>query len=167
VKEIRVATPRGEEISLSKEENGSASFDSFFGSEGTPGVITGATLHIHPKPETVLPQLASFDDMESLVDVVGKIVERRMKPFFIEIQDGDYLGIKRSIGLFAPDAAFLALFVFEGQADQTRKDAEYLRDLVSEAGAPCCPRKGLHRNGMRGSTSCGSGEQGRRCSQGR
>jgi len=97
-------------------------------------VITEATLQIHPKPEKILPMLASFDGIETMVDVIDKVVKRPVKPFFIEIQDRDYLEIKRSIGISAPDVAVLALFVYEGPSEQVENDAEYLRGLVSDTG---------------------------------
>jgi glycolate oxidase len=132
VKEILVVTPTGETLTLSNEEG--TEFDSFIGSEGTLGIIAEVKLRVHPKPEKVLPELASFDDIETLVDVIERVVKRSTKPFFIEIQDGDYLEIKRSIGIHAPDAAVLALFVYEGSTDQVQEDAVFLRRLVSEVG---------------------------------
>jgi glycolate oxidase len=132
VKEILVVTPTGETLTLCNEED--AEFDSFIGSEGTLGIIAEVKLRVHPKPEKVLPELASFDDIETLVDVIERVVKRQTKPFFIEIQDEDYLEIKRSIGIHAPDAAVLALFVYEGSTDQVHKDAEFLRGLVSKVG---------------------------------
>jgi len=135
IKEIQIVTPIGEIVTLSNDEQGDSSlFGSIFGSEGTLGVITEATLQIHPKPEKILPMLASFDGIETMVDVIDKVVKRPVKPFFIEIQDRDYLEIKRSIGISAPDVAVLALFVYEGPSEQVENDAEYLRGLVSDTG---------------------------------
>ncbi len=140
IKEIKFVTPKGEVVSSSKEgQDDSKMFDSIFGSEGTLGVITEATLYIRPKPEKILPQLASFDDTETLIEVIAKVVDRPIKPFFIEIQDGDYLEIKRSIGLYVPDAAVLALFVYEGPSEQVERDADYLRGLVSDVGGSMWP----------------------------
>jgi len=142
VTELRVATPTGETISLSREEQGeSALFDSFFGSEGTLGIITEATIRIHPVPETISPQLVSFDDIGTLVDVIAKVVERQTKPFFIEIIDSEYLEIQRSIDLFAPDAAALALFVFEGPREEVRNDVAHLQSLISTVGGTMLPHE--------------------------
>jgi glycolate oxidase len=137
VKEILVVTPTGEMISLSNEED--SEFDSFIGSEGTLGVIAEVKLKVHPKPEMVLPILTSFEDVETLVDVIERVVKRPMKPFFIEIQDRDYLDIKRSIGIHAPNVAVLALFVYEGSAGQVQEDTKYLSKLISELGGSMLP----------------------------
>ncbi|MBA7673248.1 putative FAD-linked oxidoreductase [subsurface metagenome] len=138
VKELKVATPTGELLSLSRE-NEPDLFDSFFGSEGTLGVITEATLRIHPKAERVLPQLASFDDIGTMADVISKVVERTSKPFFIEMQDRDYLEIKREMGLSELEAETIALFIYEGTSQQVQEDVSYLKEIVSGAGGSMLP----------------------------
>ena len=138
VKELKVATPTGELLSLSRE-NEPDLFDSFFGSEGTLGVITEATLRIHPKAERVSPQLASFDDIGTMADAISKVVEMPSKPFFIEMQDRDYLEIKREMGLSELDAETIALFIYEGTAQQVQEDVSNLREIVSGAGGSMLP----------------------------
>jgi glycolate oxidase len=133
IKEMKVVTPTGEIITLSKEKIGNSKmFDSIIGSEGTLGLITEVTLSIHEKPEKIQPLLIAFDDVETLVDLIKKVVKMPVKPFFIEIQDRDYLAIKRSINLTAPDVSFLALFVYEGPAEQIEINSEYLKRLAQE-----------------------------------
>jgi len=39
----------------------------------------------------VSPLLCSFNDYDSLVDVTQRVIEKPVNPFFIEIQDGEYL----------------------------------------------------------------------------
>jgi len=142
VTEIQVVTPTGDTISLSQEEQDeSPLFDSFFGSEGTLGVITEATIRIDPVPEMISPELVSFDDVETLVDVITKVVERQTRPFFIEIIDREYLEIQRSIDRFAPDAAALALFVFEGPKEEVQKDVVYLENLISTVEGTMLPHE--------------------------
>jgi len=133
VMELNVVTPTGETLTISRE-NEPETFEAFFGSEGTLGVITEATLKIQLKPEVVSPQLASFEDIRAMEDAIAKIVEKPRKPFFIEMMDGDYLSLMRSMGLHAPEAAAMALFIFEGSADDVQEDIEDLKGIVSEVG---------------------------------
>jgi len=138
---IRVVTPTGDIFSLTQEEDESALFDSLFGSEGTLGIITEATIRIYPLPDVVSPQLVSFDDLETLVDVITKVVERQTKPFFIEIMDREYLELQRAIDMFAPDAEALALFIFEGRKEEVHEDVVYLQTLVSTVGGTMYPHE--------------------------
>jgi glycolate oxidase len=140
VEAMRVVTPTGEALSLSRESQPDL-FDSFFGSEGTLGVITGATLRIHPKVEMVSPQLASFDDISTMADVISKVVEGPSKPFFIEMQDRDYLEIKREMGLSELEAETIALFIYEGTSQQVQEDVSYLREIVSGARGSMLPEE--------------------------
>ena len=150
VKELKVAIPTGEVLSLSRE-NEPDLFDSFFGSEGTLGVITEATLRIHLKAERVLPQLASFDDIGTMADVISKVVERTSKPFFIEMQDRDYLEIKRGMGLSELEAETIALFIYEGTSQQVQEDVSYLKEIVSGAGGSMLPDDEAEEEWERGS----------------
>jgi glycolate oxidase len=136
VKGLRVVTPMGQVLNLAR---GDRLFDSLFGSEGTLGVVAQATLAVHPKPERLSPQLASFEDREGVMDVVTGLIERERKPLFIEIQDRGYLELKRAIDLFAPEAEALTLCVFEGSKAEVQEDVDHLRKLVSEAGGTLLP----------------------------
>ncbi len=134
VTEIRLATPTGDSVSIREGDEGLMSFDTFFDSEGTLGVITEAILCIRPKPEKLVPVLASFDDLDSLSNVIRRVIDGPERPFFIEIQDRDYLELKRSIGIEAPEAVVLSLFIYEGSEEETSRGADHLRGVVDEFG---------------------------------
>ncbi|MFC1803117.1 FAD-binding oxidoreductase [Thermoproteota archaeon] len=133
VKAITVVSPTGEILVLNKETD-QGEFEMFFDSEGTLGIITEVTLKIQPKPELIKPLLSSFENYDTLVKVVQKLIKKPVRPYFIEIQDGEYLDIKRSIGISVPDVPVLGLFVYEGQASEVQEYSEILRRAVSEAG---------------------------------
>ena len=98
VKDITVVTPDGQTIKLNADKD-SDRFKMFFDSEGTLGVITEATLKIQHKSEKIKSVLCSFRDYQSLIVVLKKVVDEPIKPFFIEIQDSEYLELKRTIGI--------------------------------------------------------------------
>ena len=68
---VEVVTARGEVLnalgSLRKNNTGYALRDLFIGSEGTLGVITAASLRLHPRPRGVCTALVACDDMASAV----------------------------------------------------------------------------------------------------
>ena len=55
---------------LRKDNTGYDLRDLFVGSEGTLGVITGATLKLHPQPAALTTALASLDTLEAAVELL-------------------------------------------------------------------------------------------------
>ncbi|TXC66246.1 FAD-binding oxidoreductase [Piscinibacter aquaticus] len=56
---------------LRKDNTGYDLRDLFIGSEGTLGIITAATLKLHPQPGTVSTALATLDWLDAAVDFLG------------------------------------------------------------------------------------------------
>jgi glycolate oxidase len=133
VKDITVVTPKGETLKLNEDED-FEQFKMYFDSEGTLGVITEATLKIQRKPKKIKSVLCSFQDYPTLIEVITKVIEEPIKPFFIEIQDREYLELKRTIGINVPDVPVLGLFIFEGDTPEVQTQEEYLRNVVNETG---------------------------------
>ncbi|MDP6458868.1 MAG: FAD-binding oxidoreductase [Candidatus Bathyarchaeota archaeon] len=133
VQSVKLVTPKGEILILSKE-NDQALFKSIFGSEGTLGIVVEATIRIIPKPEVVSSQMAVFDTITAMVDAITDVVGHPRKPFFVEILDDDYLDLERSIGEHVPDAKMVAMFVFEGKALEVQVDIEALVRTISDRG---------------------------------
>jgi FAD/FMN-containing dehydrogenase len=61
---------------LRKDNTGYDLRDLFVGSEGTLGIITAATLALHPKPAAEMTALASADTLEACVALLGLAHER-------------------------------------------------------------------------------------------
>ncbi|HET9976173.1 MAG TPA: FAD-binding oxidoreductase [Burkholderiaceae bacterium] len=57
---------------LRKDNTGYDLRDLFIGSEGTLGIITAATLALHPKPAATMTALASCADLEAAQDLLGR-----------------------------------------------------------------------------------------------
>jgi glycolate oxidase len=136
VAEIEVVTPTGEITRISRQtsQGQSHQLDWFFGSEGTLGVITKATLHIRPKPEVTSPHAVCFYDAKDMCNAISKVLETPAKPYFIEFTDKEYLNIKESLNLFVPRANAYAIFVFEGSEKAVKEDEEHFYRVVKETG---------------------------------
>jgi glycolate oxidase len=126
---IQVVTPMGDAIRLNHD---APDFGTYFGSEGTLGVITEATIRITEKQETRLV-LTSFKEYTPLVKVIGHTEDT--DPFFVEIMDRGYLDIQESIGIESPHAQILCLFVYEGDAQGS---VEKLVKKVQDLGGEIC-----------------------------
>jgi FAD/FMN-containing dehydrogenase len=61
---------------LRKDNTGYDLRDLFIGSEGTLGIITAATLALHPKPAATLTALASCADLDAALDLLGRARSR-------------------------------------------------------------------------------------------
>ena len=59
----------------------------FVGSEGTLGVVVGATLRLLPRPTSTATVSAFFDDIETAARAVARIREHRVRPAIAELLD--------------------------------------------------------------------------------
>jgi D-lactate dehydrogenase (cytochrome) len=59
----------------------------FIGSEGTLGIITGATMKLHPMPEAVSAAVVSFPSIESAVNTVVQTMQSSLPIARIELLD--------------------------------------------------------------------------------
>ncbi|MEK8048156.1 FAD-binding oxidoreductase [Ideonella margarita] len=73
---LEVVTPQGEIwhglSGLRKDNTGYDLRDLFIGSEGTLGVITAATLKLHPRPGAVMTALAGFSDLNAALRLIDR-----------------------------------------------------------------------------------------------
>src|SRR5690606_16274041 len=76
---LEVVLASGEVIRCgSRARKSSAGYDlvrMFTGSEGTLGIITEATLRLHPQPEAVGSSVCSFPDLRGAVDTVIELIQ--------------------------------------------------------------------------------------------
>ena len=80
----------------------------FIGSEGTLGVVVGATVRLLPRPATTATVSAFFDDIETAANAVAQIHAQRVRPAIAELLD--------SATLAAVDAAQGTDFSIRGGA---------------------------------------------------
>jgi len=98
----------------------------FVGSEGTLGVITEATLRLHPRPEAVSAAVCAFATMAGAVDTVIATIQLGLRVARIELLDETQLdAINRYSGLGHPLAPTL-FFEFHGDDE---------RDVAAQAAA--------------------------------
>jgi FAD/FMN-containing dehydrogenase len=80
---LEVVTPQGEVWNglsgLRKDNTGYDLRDLFIGSEGTLGIITGATLKLYPAPAAVMTALAAVPSMEAAVSLL-QLAQSRLGP---------------------------------------------------------------------------------------
>lgn len=72
----------------------------FTGSEGTLGIITQATLKLHPIPEHFSVVIASFEDIESATRSVSAIMGAGLHPVALEFLDPETARVLNTTGEF-------------------------------------------------------------------
>ncbi len=90
----------------------------FFGSEGTIGLITEATLQLRPKPEEVRPVAYSFKDLWSARGVPAAIAASDFEPYHVTLLDPVHLAFLKSVRPGTPEPQGLLLVVLEGPKDE-------------------------------------------------
>jgi alkyldihydroxyacetonephosphate synthase len=104
--------------------------DLFLGGEGALGIVTRATISIHPLPKLTVKQSFVFPSIEVAVDVVRRILRAEARPavvrIFDEAESGRYFpGIGRKV---------VTIFISEGETEYTTLDARVIRRISRENG---------------------------------
>jgi glycolate oxidase len=108
------------------------------GSEGTLAIITEVTLRLVPKPAAQRALRASFADIDSAVDAVTKLIQRRVVPASIELVDGASLDALRAFAgvSLAPEGAGAALIVeVDGGPAAVEEEIALVERACADAGA--------------------------------
>ena len=76
----------------------------FIGSEGTLGIVVEATLKLIPKPESTQVVMAYFDNVDSSILAVNKIIEKQVFPTTIDFMDKNAI---QTVEKFYPAGLFM------------------------------------------------------------
>jgi len=143
IRELEVVLPDGKVIKtggkIVKDSSGYSIKDLIIGAEGTLGIVTKAVLKLLPLPIVNISLLVPFENMETAIETVPKIIRSKNIPVAIEymerkvIKDSeDYLGKK------FPDSSSDAylLLKFDGNSkDEVEKQYEKVANICLEEGA--------------------------------
>jgi alkyldihydroxyacetonephosphate synthase len=104
--------------------------DLFLGGEGTLGIVTRATISVHPLPELTVKQSFVFPSIEAALDVVRRVLRAEARPavvrIFDEAESSRYFpGIGRKV---------VTIFISEGEPEYTTLDARVIRRISRQNG---------------------------------
>jgi len=133
---LEVVTPTGEIINtlpVPRHASGPSLTELFLGSEGTLGVVTRATMKIHPIPESRKFHAFLFKTMHDAMSAGAKIMTSRLRPCVIRLYDEPETEklIKRVLGIDKKGAYLV--FGFDGP--------EKIVDLEIEQACAICREK--------------------------
>ncbi len=129
---LEVVTPTGEIINtlpVPRHASGPDLTQMFLGSEGTLGVMTRATLKIHPIPEARKFHAFLFKDMHAALTAGAKIMTSRLRPCVIRVYDEAETAklIKRVLGIDKKGAYLV--FGFDGPQKMVELEVQLACDI--------------------------------------
>ncbi len=139
--DMKVVTANGEVIRTGsntiKNATGYNLGSIFIGSEGTLGIVVEATLKLIPRPEKTQVIMAYFDSVESSIDAVNKIIEKRVFPSTIDFMDKNAL---KTVEDFYPTGLLInkesALIIeVDGVENAVEKQREEICNILRENNA--------------------------------
>ena len=104
--------------------------DLFLGGEGTLGIVTRATISIHPLPRLTIKQSFIFSSIEVAVEVVRQILRVEARPAVVRIFD------EAESERYFPKIGrkVVTIFISEGETEYTALDARVIRRVSRENG---------------------------------
>ncbi|OGS50417.1 MAG: hypothetical protein A3K65_07570 [Euryarchaeota archaeon RBG_16_68_12] len=106
----------------------------FFGSEGTIGLITEATLQLRPKPEELRPLAYSFKDLWSAREVPASLAASDFEPYQVSLLDPVHLAFLRAVRPETPEPQGVAMVVLEGPKDEVVASEKELDGFIAGLG---------------------------------
>lgn len=101
----------------------------FLGAEGTLGIVTSATLKIHPLPEARMHMAFAFGSFAEGVECVRRVIHRDLRPAVVRLYDAVETQAQfGSLGL--PDGQAVLLFVVEGYSDMVDLTERSIRQIT-------------------------------------
>jgi alkyldihydroxyacetonephosphate synthase len=130
---MEVVLPDGELLNIRpvpRRSVGPSLKDLFLGGEGTLGIVTRATISIHPLPRQTIKQSFIFPSIEVAVDVVRQILRAEARPAVARIFDESeseryFPKIGRKV---------ITIFISEGETEYTALDGRVIRRISRENG---------------------------------
>ena len=143
VRGLEVVLPNGEIMNLGgkvvKNSSGYSIKDLIVGAEGTLAIITKATLKLLPLPKKAISLLVPFEDLDSAIETVPKIIKSKSIPTAIEFMQRDAIvAAEQYLGKKFPDNSSNAylLLTFDGNSkEDIAKDYEKVADICIKEGA--------------------------------
>jgi len=135
VEAIKMLTIDGEELLLTRQDEGIGLLALMNGSEGLLGVITEITVKLIPKPELARLVMAGFSSVRDCADTVAEIIKNGIIPSGLEMMDK--FAIEASEAFAHPgyplDAQALLLCELDGTIDSVNEDLNKVLSLLANA----------------------------------
>ena len=106
----------------------------FAGSEGTLGIITEATVKLHPQPEAIAAAVVNFPDVRSAVDTVIQVMQMGIPLARAEMLDALTMQAINEHSRTSFNETPTLFLEFSGSARQVDEQAEMVKEVAAEHG---------------------------------
>ncbi|KAF3977054.1 MAG: FAD-binding protein, partial [Methylococcales symbiont of Iophon sp. n. MRB-2018] len=135
VEAVKILTIDGEELNLSREDEGLGLLALMNGSEGLLGVIVEITVKLTPKPELARVVMAAYDSVRDCANAVAEIIKAGIIPAGLEMMDK--FAIEAAEGFaqvgYPLDAQALLLCELDGTEQQVQTELDTVLKILSGA----------------------------------
>ncbi len=135
VASIKMLTIDGEELILSRDDDGLGLLALMNGSEGLLGVITEVTVKLTPKPKLARLVMAGFDQVRDCANAISKIIEAGIIPAGLEMMDKFAIEAAEdfaNVG-YPRNVQSLLLCELDGEEDSVQQELDTVLQLLSDA----------------------------------
>ena len=133
---MELVLPGGELLTIKpvpRRSVGPSLKDLFMGAEGTLGIITKATISVHPLPEKTVKQSFGFDSVDTALEVTRQILRGDAKPAVIRILDKtETERFVREIGKLKDKVVII--FISEGDTGFVELERRLIQRVAREHG---------------------------------
>ncbi|SMN12362.1 Glycolate dehydrogenase, subunit GlcD [uncultured Candidatus Thioglobus sp.] len=133
VEAVKILTIDGEELNLSREDEGLGLLALMNGSEGLLGVIVEITVKLTPKPELARVVMAAYDSVRDCANAVAEIIKAGIIPAGLEMMDK--FAIEAAEGFaqvgYPLDAQALLLCELDGTEQQVQTELDTVLKILS------------------------------------
>jgi glycolate oxidase len=136
VRGLDVVLPTGSVVELGgkimKSSTGYSLLNLMIGSEGTLGVITGATIQLMPSPQMTRTLIVPFQDLQEAIETVPLLIKRKIMPLAVEFTPREVIEItERFLKKKWPCAQgeTYLMVIIDGPSDQ---EIDKLSEIVAE-----------------------------------
>lgn len=132
---IKMLTIDGEELILSRDDDGLGLLALMNGSEGLLGVITEVTVKLTPNPKLARLVMAGFDQVRDCANTISNIIEAGIIPAGLEMMDKFAIKAAEDFAKagYPRDVQALLLCELDGDEDDVQQELDTVLQLLSGA----------------------------------
>jgi glycolate dehydrogenase FAD-linked subunit len=132
---VKILTIDGEELILSRDDDGLGLLALMNGSEGLLGIIIEVTVKLTDKPAKVQLIVAGYDSVRACANSVTNIIQAGIIPAGLEMMDRFAIEAAEDFAHagYPTDAQALLLCELDGEQDAVKKELETVLEILADA----------------------------------